>query len=177
MPGCSSCPVIRASAAERASGWYERAIPGLNGSDKQTAEKEIETPQLGRWLVRSRLLNLGRSEILLCQKADYDFAIIERFREDSAYAQANGGAEILLRGNRNRELTEEFKANAKLTLEFMASNLTAKAQKIAWEQFPDHNPGRIVAAISERCREAVANEETITQTQKAGERVSRGIRM
>jgi len=68
------------------------------------AEKEFSTPEIGRWLVRSSLLNLGQSEILLCQRADYDFAIIERFRDDSVYARANGSAEILMQGNRNRVL-------------------------------------------------------------------------
>lgn len=86
----------------------------LNKSGSTPSEKEIETPQIGRWLVRSRLLNLGQSEILLCQRADNDFAIVERFREDSAYARANGGAEILMEGSRNRPLTEDFKANAQM---------------------------------------------------------------
>jgi hypothetical protein len=78
-----------------------------------------------------------------------------------------------MQGDRNRQLTEDFNAEARLTLEFMASNLTAKAQKIAWEQFPDHRPGRIVAAVSDRCRQAVANEETISQDRKRS--VRRGI--
>jgi len=92
---------------------------------------------------------------------------------DSPYAKANGTAEILMQGSDARQLTEDFTADARLTLEFMASNLTAKAQKIVWEQFPDHRPGRIVAAISDRCRQAVANEETISQ--KATRSISRGI--
>ena len=147
----------------------------LNKSGSTPSEKEIETPQIGRWLVRSRLLNLGQSEILLCQRADNDFAIVERFREDSVYARANGDAEILMEGSQSRQLTKDFKANAQRTLEFMASNLTAKAQKIVWEQFPDDRPGHIVAAISERCRQAVANEEAISQTQKATQSTSRGM--
>lgn len=145
----------------------------LNRTGSKPSEKEICTPETGRWLVRSRLLNLGQSEILLCQRADYDFAIIERFRDDSVYAKANGGAEILMQGDRNRQLTEDFKANAQHTLKFMASNLTAKAQKIVWEQFPDHRPGHVVAAISERCLQAVANEEAIKITHS----VSHGVRM
>ncbi len=147
----------------------------LDKSGSTPSEKEIETPEIGRLLVRSRLLNLGQSEILLCQRADNDFAIVERFRGDSAYAGANAGAEILMEGSRNRQLTEDFKANAQRTLEFMASNLTAKAQKIVWEQFPDDRPGHIVAAISERCRQAVTNEEAISQTQKATQSTSRGM--
>ena len=139
------------------------------------AEKEFSTPEIGRWLVRSSLLNLGQSEILLCQRADYDFAIIERFRADSVYARANCSAEILMQGDRNRQLTEDFVADARLTLEFMASNLTAKAQKIAWEQFPDDRPGHIVAAISDRCLQVIAIDETISQDHKIKNSVRRGI--
>jgi len=126
-------------------------------------EKEICTSKLGVWQVRSTLLNLGPSNILLCQKQD-DFAVIERFRDNVPYAKANGIAEILLERNDPRELTAAFHANARHTLEFMASNEVATAQRVIWGQFPDQRPGRLVAAISERCRLAVSDEETISQT-------------
>ena len=136
----------------------------LTRSDQvpESCDFEINTPEIGRWEVRSALLNLNHGEILLCQRGNA-FAVIERFDEDSPYAQANGSAQILLQGNDAHQLTAEFKANAGLTLEFMASNLTAKAQKIVWEQFPEHRFGRIVETISERCGQAVANEEMISQ--------------
>jgi hypothetical protein len=127
-------------------------------------EKEICTSQLGVWQVRSTLLNLGQSDILLCQKQN-EFAVIERFRDNAPYAKANGIAEILLERNDPRELAAAFDENAKHTLEFMASNQVATAQKIIWGQFQEHRPARLVDAISERCRLAVSNEETISQTQ------------
>jgi hypothetical protein len=127
-------------------------------------EKEICTSQLGVWHVRSTLLNLGQSDILLCQKQN-DFAVIERFRDNAPYAKANGIAEILLERNDPRELAAAFDENAKHTLEFMASNQVATAQKIIWGQFQEHRPARLVDAISERCRLAVSNEEMISQTQ------------
>ena len=127
-------------------------------------EKEICTSQLGVWQVRSTLLNLGQSDILLCQKQN-EFAVIEQFRDNAPYAKANGIAEILLERNDPRELAVAFDENAKHTLEFMASNQVATAQKIIWGQFQEHRPARLVDAISERCRLAVSNEETISQTQ------------
>ncbi len=126
-------------------------------------EKEICTSQLGVWQVRSTLLNLGSSDILLCQKQD-DFAVIEHFRDNLPYAKANGIAEILLERNDPHELTKAFHANARHTLEFMASNEVATAQRVIWTQFHEHHPERLVEAISERCRLAVADEETISQT-------------
>lgn len=76
------------------------------------------------------LLNLGQSEILLYQRAGDEFAVIERFREESHSAETNGNAEILLQGNNASQLSEDFKANAQHTLKFMASNLVAKGQKV-----------------------------------------------
>ena len=128
-----------------------------------SSEKEICTSKLGVWQVRSTLLNLGQSNILLCQKQN-DFAVIERFRDNVPYAKANGIAEILLERNDPLELAAAFNANARHTLEFMASNEVATAQRVIWGQFQEHRPARLVAAISERCRLAVSDEETISQT-------------
>jgi hypothetical protein len=130
---------------------------------RPASEKEIVTSQLGVWQVHSTLLNLGQSDILLCQQGN-NFAAIEHFRDRASYAKANGIAEILLERNDPTELMTAFNENAKHTLEFMASNQVATAQKIIWEQFPENRPGRVIEAISERCRLAVANEETITQS-------------
>jgi hypothetical protein len=131
-------------------------------------EKEICTSKLGVWQVLSTLLNLGSSDILLCQKQS-DFAVIERFRANVPYAKANGIAEILLERNDPLELATAFHANARQTLEFMASNEVATAQRVIWTQFHEHRPARLVEAISERCRLAIGGEETISQTPAEGQ--------
>jgi hypothetical protein len=144
----------------------------LRGEEQSAGAGEINTPQTGRWEVRAALLKLNPGEVLLCQRGE-DFAAIERFGEDSPFAKMNGPAQMLWEGKDAQGVAEAFKADARLTLEFMASNCVAKAQKIVWEQYPDHRPGHIVAAISERCRQAVAEEETIriTQTVRHGIRI------
>jgi len=146
----------------------------VEGQLPNSGDFEINTPQTGQWEIHSALLNLNHGEILLCQRGD-EFAVIERLDEDSPYAQANGATRMLWQGNDAQALTEAFKDDAKLTLEFMASNLTARAQKIAWEQFPEQSPGEVVAAISQRCHQAIANEETISQHQKMDQNRDRGI--
>lgn len=158
-------------------------LESVTGLKKQLAnaaapapEKEIGVSQHGIWQVHSTLLNLGQSDILLCQQQN-QFAVIERFREDAPYAKANGTAEITLEGNDARQLAVAFHANTRHTLEFMASNQVATAQKVIWEQFPDHRPAQLVAAISERCRLAVTNEETISQTRKLNQSNGRGVRI
>jgi hypothetical protein len=139
-----------------------------------SSEKEICTSQIGVWQVRSTLLNLDQSNILLCQKQN-DFAVIERFRDDVLYAKANGIAEILLERNDPRQLAAAFNANAKHTLEFMASNQVATAQKIIWGQFQEHRPARLMDAISARCQLAVTNEEVISETRKQTQSNGRGM--
>jgi len=132
---------------------------------KPSPEKEICTSKLGVWQVRSTLLNLGPSDILLCQKQN-DFAVIEKFRDHVPYAKANGSAEILLERNDPLQAAAAFNENAKHTLEFMASNQVATAQRVVWGQFQghEHRPARLVEAISERCRLAVSDEKMISQT-------------
>jgi hypothetical protein len=142
----------------------------LSGESRVVESGEINMSPIERWKIRSSLLTLNPGEVLLCQRGDR-FSVIERFPDDSPYARMNGNAQMLWEGNHAKALAGAFKDDARLTLEFMASNLTAKAQKIIWEQYPDYRPGHIVAAITERCHQAIVNEETISQTQK----VSRGI--
>ena len=127
---------------------------------------QVDTPKTGRLEIRSSLLKLDQGSVVLRHNGD-QFAVIERFGDSSPYAQANGPAQLLWEGNHPPSLAAAFREDAKLTLEFMASNLTAKAQKIVWERFPDHRPGHILAGISECCRQTVAEEETIQQSQTA----------
>jgi len=42
----------------------------------------------------------------------------------------------------------------------------ATAQRMIWGQFQDQRPTRLVEVISEHCRLAISNEETILQTQQ-----------
>jgi hypothetical protein len=143
---------------------------------RAAALTEISNPQLGLWQVQRTLLNLGHSDILLCEQND-EFAVIERFRGDSPYAQANGNAEILLQRDNADEVLTAFNANANHTLEFMASDQVATAQAIIWEQFPEHRPGRLMTAISERCRRAVTNEEMIEETIAPTQTIRRGMKI
>jgi hypothetical protein len=136
----------------------------LNVPDQAPAcgDFELNTAETGRWEVRSALLNLTHGEVLLCQQGN-EFAIIERFQEGSSYAQVNASTDILMRGDDPHQLIADFKGNAQHTLEFMASNLAAKAQKVIWEQFPNNRPSEVMAAISERCHQAVASEQSISE--------------
>jgi len=132
--------------------------------DGRMPEEVIETlyAQEGtvHWQVRSRLLNLNHSEVLLCERMGREgkeFAVIDRFNRDSPYGRASGPAQVYLTGNDPVLLVQDYAANAEHTLRFMASNMVATAHKVVWERYANQNPDRVVRAISERCAAAVSH--------------------
>jgi len=75
----------------------------------------------------------------------------------------------LLERNDPRQVAAAFNENAKHTLEFMASNQVATAQRwFGTISRSRASPGAFVEAISERCRLAVSDEKTISQTPAEG---------
>jgi hypothetical protein len=130
------------------------------------------------WQTQTQLLKLSKSAIYLCRHpTENEFAIIQQFPAESAYAKANGQDEILLRNDDSRQLVSEYVGWAQHTLRFMASNLVARAQRVAFEQFPEYNPGRVVQAISERCLLAVGESSTVKESVGQTTRQTRGIRI
>ncbi|HUK82750.1 MAG TPA: hypothetical protein VLZ12_09005 [Verrucomicrobiae bacterium] len=130
------------------------------------------------WQAQSQLLQLPKSAILLCRHLVKDeFAIIQQFPADSGYAKARGQAEVLQRASDPRELVREYGNQVQHTLRFMASNLVAKAQRVAFEQFPEHNPGKVVNAISQRCRLAVGESLTVLEPMNQATRQAHGVRI
>ncbi|HUJ11145.1 MAG TPA: hypothetical protein VL171_14075 [Verrucomicrobiae bacterium] len=129
------------------------------------------------WRVQAQLLELPKSGIFLCRHpTENKFAIIQQFPADTPYAKTNGQAEVLLRGVDPRQLVREYAGWAQHTLRFMASNLVTRARRVTFEQFPEHNPGRIVRAISERCLLAVGESWTMSESLRETNRQARGIR-
>jgi len=131
--------------------------------DGRLLDEEIETPHVQEgpalWQVRSRLLKLNHSEVLLCERLTHEgkeFAVIDRFNSDSPYGRSNGPAHVHLTGNDPVLLLQDYAANAEHTLRFMASNMVATAQKVIWERYASQRPDRVVRAISERCAAEVS---------------------
>jgi hypothetical protein len=122
-------------------------------------EREIATSN-GQWEVYATLLNLGRSDVLLCHKGFNQFAAIEQFHGNSPFAHMNGQSHIISEGDTANEVAQEFRNDARHTLRLMASNAVAKAQKIVWERYADNRPAQVVAAISERCRQAISSRKS-----------------
>jgi len=130
------------------------------------------------WQAQAQLLKLPKSAIFLCrQRTGNECAIIQWYSPESTYAKANGQDEILSRGADPRHLVSEYAALVQHTLRFMASNLVAKAQRIAFEQFPEHRPGKVVRAISERCLLAVGESLTLAESAREAIPQRRGLRI
>ena len=130
------------------------------------------------WQPHTGLLKLPKSTVVLCRKSNgNEFAIVQQFLAESAYTKANGQNEILLRGADASQLLREYAGQVQHTLRFMASNLVAQAQRVAFEQFPEHNPGKVVRAISERCRLVIGETLTMTESVSGSHRQGQRIRM
>jgi hypothetical protein len=133
-------------------------------------EKEI-----GGWHVRSTWMTLGNSDVVLCERGPRDWAVVERFQADSPFARTQGQNHVLLEGKDAASLVEAFQGNARHTLAYLASNAVATAQQVIWEQFPTERAGEVVAAVSERCRQAVAPKQAMSQNQQPRQATGRGV--
>jgi len=126
----------------------------------------VSTPDGTQWKAYGILVNLPKSDVLLCRKTENEWAVIQRLKTNGPYAETHGKASVLLTGNNPREVANEYVGQAEHTLRFMARNLTARAQEVVWEKYPDNNPSRVMRAISERCALAVDNPEALRQRQE-----------
>jgi hypothetical protein len=129
------------------------------------------------WDVRSQLLKLNQSQVFLCERElgtseKKEYAVIELFKDDSAYAQANGNARVLATGHNAALVVQDYAANAEHTLHFMASNMVASAQKVVWERVASQNPSRVIRAISDRCAQAVGDAQNEIQAQILERKIS-----
>lgn len=126
----------------------------------------VTTPDGTEWKAHASLLNLPQSDVLLCRKAGGDeWAVVQRLNSQGRYADKHGNAAVLFAGNNPRELVNEYNGQAQHTLRFMARNLTARAQEVVWEKYPDNNPSQVMRALSQRCALAVENPEALHQRQ------------
>lgn len=149
--------------------------------DRVPAEA-IKTPGLPdeHWRVRSCLQKLSSSQVLLCERqinGEKEFGIIQQFRDESPYAQANGSARVVLTGKDPALLVQDWIDNTAHTLEFMASNLIAKAHNVVWDRFARSNASRVVRAISARCHDAASLSQSEAQTQTHQQREGLGMRV
>jgi hypothetical protein len=128
------------------------------------------------WQVRHSLVQLTQSEVLLCRKGD-EVAVVERFAENSRYAIANGPAEILLTGNNERQVLQDFVENERQTLQLLASDLTAKIRETLAEERPELNCRRVVEAVARRCDYEITPPQSESETQSHAITQSQGIRV
>jgi hypothetical protein len=124
--------------------------PGMGTAGASGDPTEIVVGSSDPWQVRKCLVELNQSEVFLCQKGT-EFAVIERFSENSRYAMANGPAEIMLTGNNERQVLQDYAQNERQTLQLLATDLTAKVRETLAAQHPDLNCRRVVEAVTRRC--------------------------
>jgi hypothetical protein len=130
------------------------------------------------WDAYAHLVKLPKSRILLCRPHNVpDWFVIQEFEEASTYAKSHGRTEILAQGQNVRDVVMNYVAQANHTLRFVERNLVAKAQKMVWREFPQHNPGKVIEALMEWCDRAVTHKRSVGESQSEAQNIrqSRGI--
>ena len=121
-------------------------------------------------------MELNQSEVFLCQKGT-EYAVIERFSENSRYAMANGPAEIMLTGNNERQVLQDYAQNERQTLQLLATDLTAKVRETLAAHHPDLNCRRVVEAIARRCDHEINPAQSQAETIAPALQQTHGMRV
>jgi hypothetical protein len=150
--------------------------PGLGTAGASGDPTEIVVGSSDPWQVRKCLVELNQSEVFLCQKGT-EFAVIERFSENSRYAMANGPAEIMLTGNNERQVLQDYAQNERQTLQLLATDLTAKVRETLAAQHPDLNCRRVVEAVTRRCDYEINPTQSQAETIAPALQQTRGLRV
>jgi hypothetical protein len=150
--------------------------PGMGTAGASGDPTEIVVGSSDPWQVRKCLVELNQSEVFLCQKGT-EFAVIERFSENSRYAMANGPAEIMLTGNNERQVLQDYAQNERQTLQLLATDLTAKVRETLAAQHPDLNCRRVVEAVTRRCDYEINPTQSQAETIAPALQQTHGIRV
>jgi hypothetical protein len=150
--------------------------PGMGTAGASGDPTEIVVGSSDPWQVRKCLVELNQSEVFLCQKGT-EFAVIERFSENSRYAMANGPAEIMLTGNNERQVLQDYAQNERQTLQLLATDLTAKVRETLAAQHPDLNCRRVVEAVTRRCDYEINPTQSQAETIAPALQQTRGLRV
>lgn len=150
--------------------------PGVGTAGASGDPTEIVVGSSDPWQVRKCLVELNQSEVFLCQKGT-EYAVIERFSENSRYAMANGPAEIMLTGNNERQVLQDYAQNERQTLQLLATDLTAKVRETLAAQHPDLNCRRVVEAVTRRCDYEINPTQSQAETIAPALQQTRGMRV
>jgi hypothetical protein len=137
----------------------------IEPSTANSEKGEIVMESGDRWEIQRSLVKLSQSEVCLCQKGS-EVAVIERFAETSAYAQANGPAEIILTANNERQALQDFAENERQTLRLFADDLMVRVREELSEKYPQLNCRHVEQAIEQRCNSIINPTEAQTATQE-----------
>ncbi|HEY3856454.1 MAG TPA: hypothetical protein VGO67_18880 [Verrucomicrobiae bacterium] len=150
--------------------------PSTGMGERPADPTEITVGSSDRWQVRRCLVQLNQSEVFLCQKGT-EFAVVERFSENSRYAAVNGPAEIMRTGNNERQVLQDYVENERQTLQLLATDLTARVRETLAAQHPEQNCKRVVEAITRRCDCEINPNQSQAETIAPALQQTHGIRV
>jgi|SRR5882724_12041724 len=137
---------------------------------------EIQGMEGGQWQIRRSLFKTSRNELLLCSRQagkGQDFGIVEKCDPDSAYARAQGSAELLITGNNLVLLLQDHVENECRVLEAFRHDLEASVEEVLAEKYPGENYSRVVKAISAQCSNRTSGNTPNIRPAKPG----RGVKL
>jgi hypothetical protein len=146
---------------------------GLVGEHLGTIQ--IKGAEGGQWQIRRSLFKTTRNELLLCSRqtgGGQDFGIVEKFDPDSAYARAQGSAELLITGNNVVLLLQDHVENECRVLEAFRHDLEASVEEVLAEKYPGENFSRVVKAISAQCNNRTTGNTPNIRPAKPGRAVT-----
>ena len=130
---------------------HARAIENNTAEDSAREDQSTVLEIEGKsWQVRSCLMKLGQSEIFLCETATErgrEFAVAERFSDDSPYARANGPCELLLTGTDSDRLRRDYVECERKTLRLMATDIVTQAQERLAEKMTEQKLKPVLDAV------------------------------
>lgn len=127
--------------------------------DEHLGTIKIQGADGGQWQIQRSLFKTTRNELLLCSRQTgrgQDFGIVEKCDPDSAYARAQGSAELLITGNNVVLLLQDHVENECRVLEAFRHDLEASVEEVLTEKFPGENISRVVKAISAQCSNRIS---------------------
>jgi len=152
----------------------EKSLPDLLKMISTPTSESVGGQDGSEWQVLSPLADNRQAEMLWCKRQlgeREEFAVVERFPEDSPLAKAQGQFDVQMTDSDPLRLLRDFISARREASQFFANDIIATAQEQAAEKYPGQDLNRVLEAISHRCTKSISPEQTMTpaQTRKQSE--------
>ena len=152
----------------------EKSLPDLLKTISAPTSESVGGQDGSEWQVLTPLPHTQQGEMLWCKRQLgelEEFAVVERFPENSALANAQGEFDVQMTDSDPLRLLRDFINARRDASHLFANDIVAAAQEQATEQYPGQDLNRVLEAISHRCTKGLSPVQSVApaQTQTHGE--------